>query len=72
MDQAAQVFEELDEKEPPEEARFYQVAGNAYNRLGNLKVLADVYYNYSQLLKRQDSSAKALEYLDKAFRLRSR
>lgn len=40
--------------------------------LADRAVLADVYYNYSQLLKRQDSSVKALEYLDKAFRLRSR
>lgn len=99
IEQAEQIFEELGEKEPLEEARYYQVAGNAYNRLGNLEVagkyyqgalnilepivtrgtdltdralLADVYYHYSQLLKRQDSSVKALEYLDKAFRLRSR
>jgi tetratricopeptide (TPR) repeat protein len=99
IEQADQVFEELEEKEPLEEARYCQVAGNAYSRLGNLNsagsyyqraltilepivargadladraLLADVYYNYSQLLKRQDSSVKALEYLDKAFRLRSR
>ncbi len=99
LEQAEQSFQQLEEKEPVEEARFYHVAANANNRLGNSEVagqyyqraldilepliagknqapdramLADVYYNYSQLLKRHDSSAKALEYLDKAFRLRSR
>jgi tetratricopeptide (TPR) repeat protein len=99
MEQAEQIFQELAEKEPLEEARYYQVAGNAHSRLGNLEVatedyqhaldilepiiakksdspdrtlLADVYYNFSQLLKRRDNTAKALEYLDKAFRLRSR
>ena len=42
--------------------------GHSASRL----VLAEVYYNSSQLLKKHNNSVKALEYLDKAFRLRSK
>lgn len=37
-----------------------------------LTLLADIYYNFSQLLKKHNNSVRALEYLDKAFRLRTK
>ena len=99
MELAEQIFQELEEKEPLEEARYYFVSANAYNRLDQLEkaqeyyqraldilrpistgqsdpldrtLLADVYFQFSQLLKKGDNVTKALDYLDKAFRLRSR
>lgn len=55
--QALDLLEPLVEREADSEGR---------------SLLAEVYYNSSQLLKKHNNSVKALEYLDKAFRLRSK